>query len=65
MTTLCTSCNNLKTKGGMYFCRHEANLRLSLVDGELHTVTTPESCRERAGHCGPEAKHFELRLEVA
>lgn len=63
MTTLCKNCRYIRP--GMVGCLHPANMKFSLVDGEMHPVQSIEFCRERAGHCGPDAKNFSPILEVA
>ena len=68
MSVLCIECRYCRSEGSKrdyHFCDHPANQRMSIVDGLLHCINLPESCRERAGHCTPDGKHFAPRLEAA
>ena len=65
MMILCTACKFCLRDAVGIHCQHPVNLRRSLVDGLKYRCADAEFCRSANGHCGPDGKHFEPRLEVA
>jgi hypothetical protein len=65
MTTLCKDCRYAKHPSLGIDCCHPANLHFSCVDGEMHSKQTADYCRDKYGHCGPNAKNFAPILVVA